>query len=184
MEEIRISDDVFEQIKDFNHYNITEERKLLIDKLILKERYKKYGLCKECRQPYINKFNCGYYWCQSCSTNHFQQNFKNWTNGNHVVDKFIQEVLLNAKDFYEALEWIEYDKFEAFEYLAKGGFGTTYKAIWEDECIEMVWILKKEKWKYIYTITNFGKTKEMIIWRSDCIQKSDIYGFGIITCKV
>ena len=45
MEEIKLSDDVFEQIKDFNHDYLTEEQKLLIDKLILneelKERYKK-----------------------------------------------------------------------------------------------------------------------------------------------
>ena len=55
MEEIKLSDDVFEQIKDFNPWNLTEEQELLIDKLTLneelKENYKKYGLCKECKQP-------------------------------------------------------------------------------------------------------------------------------------
>ncbi|CAB5350218.1 unnamed protein product [Rhizophagus irregularis] len=30
------------------------------------------------------------------------------------------------------LKWIEYDKFEDVEYLAKGGFGTTFKAVWKD----------------------------------------------------
>ncbi|CAB4420051.1 unnamed protein product [Rhizophagus irregularis] len=30
------------------------------------------------------------------------------------------------------IEWIEYDKFEDVEYLAKGGFGTTFKAVWKD----------------------------------------------------
>ncbi|POG78670.1 kinase-like domain-containing protein [Rhizophagus irregularis DAOM 181602=DAOM 197198] len=30
------------------------------------------------------------------------------------------------------MEWIEYDKFEDVEYLAKGGFGTTFKAVWKD----------------------------------------------------
>ena len=49
MEEIKLSDDVFDQIKDFKRWNLTEEQKLLIDKLILneelKECYKKYGLC-------------------------------------------------------------------------------------------------------------------------------------------
>ena len=61
MEEIKLGDDVFEQIKDFAHSHneyskLTEEQELLIDKLILneelKERYKNYGLCKECKQPY------------------------------------------------------------------------------------------------------------------------------------
>ena len=45
MEEIKLSDDVFEQIKDFDPWSLTEEQKLLIDKLILNEelkhRYKK-----------------------------------------------------------------------------------------------------------------------------------------------
>ena len=53
MEQKYLSDDVFEQIKDFDIDELTEEQKLLIDKLILneelKERYKEYGLCKECK---------------------------------------------------------------------------------------------------------------------------------------
>src|SRR2546429_7799403 len=52
---MKLSDDVIEQIKDFSHYDLTEEQKLLIDKLILNEElknnYKKYGLCKRCNQP-------------------------------------------------------------------------------------------------------------------------------------
>jgi hypothetical protein len=51
MEEFKLSDDVIDQIKDFNHRNLTEEQELLIDKLILNEKlkkcYKKYGLCKK-----------------------------------------------------------------------------------------------------------------------------------------
>ncbi|RGB40487.1 hypothetical protein C1646_687617, partial [Rhizophagus diaphanus] len=34
--------------------------------------------------------------------------------------------------FGQVIEWIEYDKFENVEYLAKGGFGTTFKAVWKD----------------------------------------------------
>ncbi|EXX70517.1 hypothetical protein RirG_086690 [Rhizophagus irregularis DAOM 197198w] len=123
MEEFKLSDDVIEQIKDFTHRELTDEQKLLIDKLILieelKERYKNYGLCKECKQPktYHN-------WCRSCNAKHFQQNFKNWTSGNNEVDKFIQKTQLKAKYHEEILEWIEYDRFENVEYLAKGGFVT------------------------------------------------------------
>jgi hypothetical protein len=127
MEEIKLSVDVFEQIKDFVHWKLTDEQSLLIDKLILneelKKRYKNNGLCKECKQPRVS---C--YWCQ-CN---FQQNFKNWTSGNNEVDKFIQNAQLKAKYYYEILEWIEYDGFENVEYLAKGGFGTIHKAIWKD----------------------------------------------------
>ena len=131
MEEIKLSDDVFEQIKDFVHYNLTEEQKLLIDKLILNEklnnRFKTYGYCKECKQP-----NTNYDWCQSCNRKRFQQNFQNWTSGNHDIDELIQRTQLDAKNYKEILEWIGYDRFENIEYLAKGGFGTTYKATWKD----------------------------------------------------
>src|SRR5581483_5606513 len=140
MEEIKLlSDDVFEQIKDFKYYSLTEEQESLIDKLILddelRQRYKQKGLCNECKQP-----KKSYYWCQC----HFQRNFKNWTSGNNDVDKFIQKTQLKAKREYEILEWIEYDRFENIEYLAEGGFGTVYKAIWKDGPIEDS---KKNQWK-------------------------------------
>src|SRR5581483_1984825 len=130
MEEIKLlSNDVIERIKDFEHRNLTEEQKSkLIEKLIsdkeLKKYYKENGLCKICKQPKNN-----YLWCRICT---FQQNFKNWTSGNNDVDKFIQKAQLKAKKFSEAFEWIEYDRFENVEYLAKGGFGTVFKAIWID----------------------------------------------------
>ncbi|GBC49707.2 kinase-like domain-containing protein [Rhizophagus irregularis DAOM 181602=DAOM 197198] len=130
MDEIKLSDDVFEQIKDFRYWYLTKEQESLIDKLItdeeLKERYKKNGLCNKCKQP-----NTNYPYCQPCNSKSFQQNFKNWTSGNHSVDEFIQKAQLEANDVHQILEWIEYDEFEGVEYLAKGGFGTTFKAVWE-----------------------------------------------------
>ncbi|GES93923.1 kinase-like domain-containing protein [Rhizophagus clarus] len=85
MEELKLSDDVIEQIKDFDHDRLTNEQSLLIDKLILdeelKERYKNNGLCKKCKQPNIH-----YDWCQSCNAKYSQQNFKNWTSGNNEID--------------------------------------------------------------------------------------------------
>ena len=54
MEQNYISNDVFERIKDFKRYELSEEQKLLIDKLIpneeLKQRYKLSGLCKGYKQ--------------------------------------------------------------------------------------------------------------------------------------
>ena len=144
MEEIKLSDDVIEQIKDFNNWNLTEEQELLIDKLILneelKDRYKKFGLCKECKQP-----KTSYNWCRQCNAKRFQQNFQNWTSGNHDIDEYIQKTQLKARNRKEVIEWVEYDRFENVEYLAKGGFGTTYKAIWKDGLIRH-WDSENNQW--------------------------------------
>ncbi|RGB24518.1 kinase-like domain-containing protein [Rhizophagus diaphanus] len=130
MDEIKLSklsDDVFEQIKDFKYRFLTEEQESLIDKLILnkelKERYKENGLCEKCNSIRRNRIFCNY-----C----LLQIFKSVTSGNHDVDEFIQRAQLKAEQWYQIIEWIEYDKFENIEYLAKGGFGTTYKAVWKD----------------------------------------------------
>ncbi|UZO22815.1 uncharacterized protein OCT59_015164 [Rhizophagus irregularis] len=107
MEEFKLSDDVIEQIKNFNRWSLTDEQRLLIDKLILneelKERYKENGLCKD------------------------------------------------SKVGREMLEWIEYDRFENVEYLAKGGFGTIYKAIWKDGCI-YEWDSINDQWERIESL--------------------------------
>ena len=129
MEEIKqLSDDVYEQIKDFDHEGLTEEQESLIDKLIsdkeLNNFYKGHGLCNECKQPKNN-----HNWCRTCV---FQRNFKNWTSGNDDVDKFIQNTQFKANGRLKIVEWIEHDRFENIEYLAKGGFGTVFKAIWKD----------------------------------------------------
>ncbi|CAB4413140.1 unnamed protein product [Rhizophagus irregularis] len=146
MDQIKLSDDVFEQIKDFDKYwKLTEKQKSLIDKLItdkeLKERYKRNGLCKECK-----RLNTARSYCRSCNSQRFKQNFKNWTSGNHDVDEFIQKAQLKTKYYNHIIEWIEYDKFENVKYLAKGGFGTTFKAVWKDGCIE-VWDYENDQWK-------------------------------------
>ncbi|RGB38557.1 kinase-like domain-containing protein [Rhizophagus diaphanus] len=145
MDEFMLNSDVIEQIKDFNYQKLTVEQSLLIDKLILNEelknRFKWYGLCNDCKQP-----KTSYVWCQLCGAKYFQQNFKNWTSGNHEVDKFIQKTQLKANNDREILEWIEYDRFENVEYLTKGGFGTIYKAIWKDGCIEK-WDTENNQWK-------------------------------------
>ena len=146
MEEIKLSDDVIKQIKDFDHDYLPKKQKLLIDKLILnkesKVRYIGYGLCKECKQSKTD----GYGWCRTCNAKHFQQNFQNWTSGNHDIDEFIQKTQLKARNHEKVIEWVEYDRFENVEYLAKGGFGTTYKAIWKDGFIQN-WDSKNNQWK-------------------------------------
>src|ERR1043166_1324707 len=106
----KLTDDVMNQIKDFDQRKLSEEQKSLIDELIqneeLREQYKKHGLCKECSQP-----NTEYNWCQSCNSKHFQNDFNKWTSGNKEIDEFIQKFQLNATCYQEVLEWIPYEKY-------------------------------------------------------------------------
>src|SRR3989440_47853 len=143
----KLSDDVINQIKDFPHsYNLynrlTEEQNSLIDELIpneeLRELYKDYGLCDECSQPNTDK-----YWCQSCNSKHFQQDFNKWTSGNKVIDEFVQKFQLNGTCKEELLEWIPYEKIMNIEYLADGGF---CKGQWIDGHI-LEWDIDQNKWK-------------------------------------
>jgi len=152
MEEIKLlNDDVIEQIKDFDYIFLTEEEESLIDKLIsdeeLKNYYKTYGLCEECGQP-----KDSHHWCRVCTNERFQRNFKNWTSGNDDIDKFIQNAQLKVRQDAEIIEWIEIDRFEDIKYLARGGFGTVYEAIWKDGSIEE-FSPKNNQWK------RFGEEK-------------------------
>ncbi|RGB41670.1 kinase-like domain-containing protein, partial [Rhizophagus diaphanus] len=92
------------------------------------------------QKPYIN-----YHWCQQCNTRRFQQDFSKWTSKNEFIDKFIQEAQLNAKNSYEILEWIPYNKLTNINYYDKGGFSEIHKAIWSDGPI-FSWNFDKQQW--------------------------------------
>ncbi|POG73411.1 hypothetical protein GLOIN_2v1856072, partial [Rhizophagus irregularis DAOM 181602=DAOM 197198] len=96
--------------------------------------------CDECKQPYID-----YQWCQQCNVKRFQQDFTKWTSENEFIDKFIQEAQLNAKNSYEILEWIPYNKLTNIDYYDKGGFSEIHKAIWLDGPI-FSWNNDKQQW--------------------------------------
>ena len=100
--------------------------------------YIKHDVCYECKQP-----NTGSFWCQPCNAQHFQQNFKNWTSQNHNIDELIQNEQLKAKNYWNILEWINYDRFENVEYLAKGDI---YKATWKDGYI-FRWNSDNNQWE-------------------------------------
>ncbi|RIB18893.1 hypothetical protein C2G38_1311844 [Gigaspora rosea] len=61
-----------------------------------------------------------------------QDDFHNWTSDNSDIDEFIKQTQLNAKTFKDIIEWIPFNKFTNIKYLAKGGFGTVFKAAWTD----------------------------------------------------
>src|SRR5688572_22339496 len=89
-------------------------------------------LCKECNQPAKENNIVKIAWCQPCNSQHFQQDFKNWTSGNPEINEFIQKYQLEANSPEKILEWIPYDKFTDIEYFAEGGFGKVLKARWVD----------------------------------------------------
>ncbi|GBC22896.1 kinase-like domain-containing protein [Rhizophagus irregularis DAOM 181602=DAOM 197198] len=100
-----------------------------------------HGLCPECNQP-----NTSLNWCKECNSKRFQQNFGNWTSGNECIDKLIQESQLNARNNFELLEWIPYNRLRHIQFLAQGGFSTVYKGLWLDGLIEQ-WDYEKQDWK-------------------------------------
>ena len=104
------------------------------------------GLCPECNKPNTGLVR----WCNHCNAKRFQQDFPNWTSGNNYIDNFIQETQLNARNRWEVLEWIPYNRLTNIKYLAKGGFSTVYYAIWLDGWI-YDWDYDKKQWnRYPY----------------------------------
>src|SRR5947207_7549509 len=78
----------------------------------LEKRKEAYGICGECNEP-----GTGQYWCNSCNSKRFKENFKNWTSGNKNIDEFIQHSQLNALCNINCLEWIPFEKFQNVTYI-------------------------------------------------------------------
>ncbi|RHZ62084.1 hypothetical protein Glove_344g41 [Diversispora epigaea] len=88
-----------------------------------------YGICPECNQEYTDIWDM---WCKPCNSEHFRNDFDKWTSGNKIIDKLIQDAQLNADNYWKVTEWIPYDRFKDIKEIAKGGFGTIFKAKWID----------------------------------------------------
>ncbi|GET02152.1 kinase-like domain-containing protein [Rhizophagus clarus] len=101
-----------------------------------KKDHKVYGITQDSKTK--NYMIVSNYRCKNCNEIcnpiHFQQNFINWTSGNDDIDKLIQDTQLsvNDDDDINVLKWIPFDRFYDIKYIAKGGFGKVYKAIWTD----------------------------------------------------
>src|SRR4051794_12142530 len=98
------------------------------------------NLCQGCNQ--MNRYR----WCHFCNAKRFQQKFKNWTSGNEDIDRRIRDAQSLAACYEKVLEWIPYDRFYDIKYIAKGGFGTVYKANWIDGYIRN-WDYKIRNWR-------------------------------------
>jgi len=67
------------------------------------------------------------------------------SSGNKEVDSLINEC--NNIDKYEVFEWIPFERFTNVEYLAKGGFGSIYKATWLDGPLTGRWDHEENRFK-------------------------------------
>ena len=84
-------------------------------------------------------------YCNPCNSAHFRDNFANWTSDDSNMDKLIQNSQLNANTTHQLIEWIEYSNLEIIDFVAQGGFGKVYKAIWKDGHMEY-WDSKNNQW--------------------------------------
>src|SRR5581483_8148706 len=100
-----------------------------------------YGLCLNCNQP-----NTWSNWCKSCNSKRFQQYFNKWTSGNNIIDKFIKDAQIKARNCEEVIEWIPYDRLEKLQVLSENGLSEVHKAIWLDGRIEE-WDRENKRWK-------------------------------------
>nr|CAG8501236.1 8975_t:CDS:2 [Entrophospora candida] len=82
--------------------------------------------------PKCNIKNKYPYCCHLCLPSYFQDEFSNWSSGNQTIDKYIQGIQLDATEWCQYLEWIPYERLVNVHYLAKGGYGKVYSAIWLD----------------------------------------------------
>ncbi|GES81553.1 kinase-like domain-containing protein [Rhizophagus clarus] len=96
--------------------------------------------CPDCKNKTWDK------WCQNCNSKRLKQDFSKWTSGNELIDKFIREAQLKAKNHLEVIEWIPYNRLRNIQYLDEGGFSTIYKAILLDGFINK-WDEKNQQWK-------------------------------------
>ncbi|GBC13145.1 uncharacterized protein OCT59_010703 [Rhizophagus irregularis] len=96
------------------------------DEILPKSENFSLELCIECQKPLS-----GMKWCRSCNAEHFHQQTSKWTSWRLGLDNVIIETQIAANNAHSLYEWIPFEDFDHITYLAKGGFGTVYKATWK-----------------------------------------------------
>src|SRR6185436_17036803 len=106
---------------------------------------------------------------------HFQNDFNNWTSGNDKIDKFIQDAQLNTSDYWQAIEWIPFDRFKDVKQI---GFGTIHYARWIDGWIGE-WDIENQQWK------RYRKDEEVALKKFDnFVNFSDVLNEVIILINI
>jgi hypothetical protein len=113
--------------------------------------------CEKCYRLYSPHFKK---WCKSCQINYFKENFADWTSGNGIIDKYIQEMQLNIIDYESIIfEWIPYKDF--INIKKEGGYeiSTVYSALWKNGPLSWqgYWLDKT----YTYTYTRNSSYKKV-----------------------
>ena len=88
-----------------------------------------FRICDKCGESYLYRFN---EWCLQCMSSQSKNNFKEWTSENSEIDKFLQNIQLNANSPIEVIEWIPYKRLFVKKQIGEGGYGTVNLANWLD----------------------------------------------------
>ncbi|RGB25174.1 kinase-like domain-containing protein [Rhizophagus diaphanus] len=176
MEEFKLSDDVIEQIKGFNHLELTDEQELLIDKLILKEELKEhcvtrcFGITKD---PESNNFMVVMEYAKKGSLRQYLNNIFNsikWVDKLDILKRFalglraIHEKELIHRDFHCG-NMLQDDDFTIITDL-----GLCRPA--------NVKLSQNEYEKQVYGVLPYVAPE--VLRGKEYTQESDIYAFGII----
>jgi hypothetical protein len=98
--------------------------------------------------------------------------FGKWSSNHGIIDDYIRQTQLGARNHYEVIEWIPFDRLVDIEDPVKGDFGTVCKAKWLDGRIisfhKTTWSLfvKAKNWhregEQIVYLKNFDRTDSVI----------------------
>ncbi|CAG8688940.1 12853_t:CDS:2 [Ambispora leptoticha] len=81
--------------------------------------------CKVCNKSGYTMLNC-----EHCMRSCLKRQFSNWTSGNDIIDKMIQDAQMTLPTPRGFTEWIPFSDFEQVAYKTRGGFGEIFTAIW------------------------------------------------------
>ncbi|RIA82572.1 kinase-like domain-containing protein, partial [Glomus cerebriforme] len=139
-------------------------------------------VCDQCLWPPTEKK-----WCNSCNSKRFQDEFKNWTSGNEIIDKYIQEKQLTALNRDDAIEWISFDTFKDV-CLIEGEFGTALRANLivnfeiDDDDVDEEWAELMGEWIETQSrLPNFREDRKNLIKVYGITKDPEKHDFMIVT---